>query len=160
MMFARSQSSFGGWLRALRIKRGIGQAELARRCGLPAPYFSAVERDRRPPPLAKTMEKIVTALNIDDEGRDAVLREASSARAQWVAARMGGDCPHDPETDAAIADDQLAALKCMVREASRSAHATGATVEVSFKQFRYVIRPGGAGNVDAANRGDAMSVNR
>ena len=159
MTFARPKS-FGKWLRDLRMKEGIGQAELSRRCGLPAPYFSGVERDRRPPPLSPTMEKIVTALNLDENGRDAALRQASSARAHWVAARMSGNSPNDPESDAAIAHDQLAALKCMVREASRSAHATGATVEVSFKQFRYVIRPGGAGHVDAANRGDALSVNR
>lgn len=160
MASQRSPNSFGYWLRQLRLGRGVGQAELARKCGLPAPYLSAVERDRRPPPRSGTMEKIASGLELGYADRADALAKAQRARGAWEVARQTDAATADEPPLDGLASDELAVLYRLVREASRSAKHTGRTVEVSFKHFRYVIGGDADGFAGQQPAFDVSTVNR
>ncbi len=132
---------FGEWLRDLRVRRGMGQAELARRCALAASYLSAVERSRRPPPMDNTIERIADGLALEGDEREAVLALARQARQRWSIDKSSEKPVEEWHLEELPGVDPLAALRCMLREAKRIAVEAGATVEVTSKQFRVVVRP-------------------
>jgi transcriptional regulator with XRE-family HTH domain len=58
------KTSFGTYIRSLRLLRGFGLRELARQLGISAPYLSDLEKDKRGAPpvdLVRTIEKILDA---------------------------------------------------------------------------------------------------
>ena len=59
------QGSFGLKLRELRIKRGVGLRELARRIGKSPGYLSDVENGRVPPPSETVILSIAISLGGD-----------------------------------------------------------------------------------------------
>lgn len=132
---------FGEWLRDLRVRRRVGQAELARRCALAASYLSAVERSRRPPPMDQTIERIADGLALEEGERGAVLAYARQARQRWSTDKSSQKPVDERHLDELPGVDPLAALRCMLREAKRIAVEAGATVEVTSNQFRVVVRP-------------------
>lgn len=142
-------SHFGDWLRDLRMRRQIAQAELARRCSLPASYLSAVERNRRPPPQRRTVERIAEGLALEPEERETALAHAQQARQRWSLARRARNVVGPAVFDEVPGVDPLDALRCMVREAKRVAVEAQATVEVTSKQFRVVVRPDGQPDTNA-----------
>lgn len=140
---------FGDWLRDLRMRRQISQADLARRCSLPASYLSAVERNRRPPPLTRSIKRIAEGLALGPGERETLLAQAQQARQHWSLARSARKAAPPEILDEVPGVDPLDALRCMVREAKKVAVEAQATVEVTSKQFRVVVRPDGQPDTDA-----------
>lgn len=77
-------STFGGFLRYLRIRTGLTQRELAVRVGYSEAQISRLEQDRRHPPRAVLLAKFVPALGIqgDSEARARLLDLAGSVPVQ------------------------------------------------------------------------------
>ncbi len=78
-----SESSFGDYIRALRVGENIGQRELARNIGISAAYLNDIEKSKRPAPRGE----IVTAM--------AEIFSASEERIFDLAALSKGDIPPD-----------------------------------------------------------------
>ena len=140
-MYADKSQQFGDWLRDARASRRINQAELARRCSLQASYLSAVERNRRPPPLARIVERIAAGIGLEPAEREATLEHAQHARRQWSSELNTRRTAEDRTCEGIRGIDPLVTFRCMLREAKRAAIETRATVEVASGHFRVVIRP-------------------
>ena len=56
-------AAFGRHLRAMRMREGLSQEEVAHRAGIHVTYLSGVERGRRNPSL-KTLYQIALALGV------------------------------------------------------------------------------------------------
>jgi len=61
------KTTFGAYLRSLRLSRGIGLRELARQLGISAPYLSDLEKDKRGAPPVDLVRTIVKILDGDSE---------------------------------------------------------------------------------------------
>jgi phosphoenolpyruvate phosphomutase len=61
------KTTFGAYLRSLRLSRGIGLRELARQLGISAPYLSDLEKDKRGAPTVDLVRAIVKILDADSE---------------------------------------------------------------------------------------------
>lgn len=141
-MLADNQcSQFGEWLRHLRTSRRMSQVELARRCAIQASYLSALERNRRPPPLACVVQRIADGIGLEPGERDAALAHARLARQQWSTAVKTRKTGAEGSYESIQGVDPLVTFRCMLREAKRAAIEARATVEVASGQFRVVVRP-------------------
>ena len=60
---------FGGMLRLFRTKKGMSLQEVARRCGISAPYLSDIERGCREPPHQELLEKLMDVLVLQEKTR-------------------------------------------------------------------------------------------
>lgn len=58
---------FGGYIRALRLSRNIGQRELARQLSMAPSYLNDIEYNRRKPPGKKTIQQIAEILEANLE---------------------------------------------------------------------------------------------
>jgi L-glutamine-phosphate cytidylyltransferase len=67
MTAQNSKTTFGAYIRGLRLSRGIGLRELARQLGISAPYLSDLEKDKRGAPRAEFVRSIVKILDADLE---------------------------------------------------------------------------------------------
>lgn len=76
-------SAFANALRRVRLERGVGQSELARRIGVKPPYLSALERMNRPAPELSFIERITHALHMQDAEAHALQMLATKARIEW-----------------------------------------------------------------------------
>lgn len=56
------RSQLGGWIRAVRMKQGLSQRELADRSGLSRSYVCDIERGRGTHPSVESLDKLATAL--------------------------------------------------------------------------------------------------
>ena len=61
------KNTFGSYIRACRIKAGIGQRELARKIGVSPSYLNDIEHSKRPSPSANFLNKMQYLLPIDVE---------------------------------------------------------------------------------------------
>jgi transcriptional regulator with XRE-family HTH domain/tetratricopeptide (TPR) repeat protein len=77
---------FGTLLRKLRLNRGLTQEELAHSAGLSVRAFGDIERGRTVP-HRDTVERLCTALGLDEESRQ---RLTALARAGWAAQQRSG----------------------------------------------------------------------
>ena len=59
--------TFGSYVRRLRIKRNIGQRELARAIGVSAPYLNDIEKSKRAAPRVDVINTLVQVLGADLE---------------------------------------------------------------------------------------------
>ena len=57
--------SFGSYLRELRLEKGIGQRELAKKIGIAASYLNDIEKEKRTAPKLNVIKKISAILDID-----------------------------------------------------------------------------------------------
>ena len=60
-------TTFGTYIRSLRLYRGFGLRELARQLGISAPYLSDLEKDKRGAPPVDLVRAIVKILDADSE---------------------------------------------------------------------------------------------
>jgi len=67
------KACFGATLYGYRSAAGLSQAELARRSGLSRSYVSEVENSKRPAPKAQTVQRISSALELDEGGAASLL---------------------------------------------------------------------------------------
>ena len=67
MTVQHKKTTFGAYLRSLRLSRGIGLRELARQLGISAPYLSDLEKDKRGAPTVDLVRTIVKILDGDSE---------------------------------------------------------------------------------------------
>ena len=56
---------FGPFIREKRIKKGLGQRELAVKIGVSASYLNDIEKDKRTAPKLNIIKKISSILSID-----------------------------------------------------------------------------------------------
>ena len=61
------QNLFGNYIRDLRIQRGIGQRELARKIEVSASYLNDIEKNKRPAPRSEIIKALAGILEADDE---------------------------------------------------------------------------------------------
>jgi len=61
------KNSFGPYIRACRIKAGIGQREFARKIGVSPSYLNDIEHSKRPSPRASFLNKMQDLLPVDHE---------------------------------------------------------------------------------------------
>jgi len=59
------EKKFGSLIRSIRIKKGIGQRELASKIGLSASYLNDIEKEKRTAPKLDIIKKISSVLTID-----------------------------------------------------------------------------------------------
>ena len=57
--------SFGSYLRELRLEKGIGQRELAKKIGIAASYLNDIEKEKRTAPKLNVIKKLSVILDID-----------------------------------------------------------------------------------------------
>ena len=67
MTVQHKKTTFGAYIRSLRLSRGIGLRELARQLGISAPYLSDLEKDKRGAPRPEFVRTIVKILDADSE---------------------------------------------------------------------------------------------
>jgi L-glutamine-phosphate cytidylyltransferase len=67
MTAQHKKTTFGAYIRSLRLSRGIGLRELARQLGISAPYLSDLEKDKRGAPRTELVRTIVKILDADSE---------------------------------------------------------------------------------------------
>ena len=67
MTVQHKKTTFGAYIRSLRLSRGIGLRELAKQLGISAPYLSDLEKDKRGAPRAEFVRTIVKILDADSE---------------------------------------------------------------------------------------------
>jgi len=74
--------SFAPYLKQARLRAGLTQLELARKCGLSSPYVTQLETRRMEPPTRKVCYCLARALGLDG---DEVWRQAFIARLErWL----------------------------------------------------------------------------
>ena len=56
---------FGNYIRNLRLKKKIGQRELARKIGVSASYLNDIEQNKRPSPRVEVLEALINVLEAD-----------------------------------------------------------------------------------------------
>ena len=56
---------FGNYIRNLRLKKQIGQRELARKIGVSASYLNDIEQNKRPSPRVEVLEALINVLEAD-----------------------------------------------------------------------------------------------
>ena len=61
------RTTFGSYIKSLRLSRGIGLRELARLLGISAPYLSDLEKDKRAAPGTVLVRHILKILDADSE---------------------------------------------------------------------------------------------
>lgn len=61
--------SFGDFLHAKRLEKGVSYRELADAIGITAPYLSDIEKNRRNAPPIDKLEKIATKLSLSEKDR-------------------------------------------------------------------------------------------
>ena len=61
------KTTFGTYIRSLRLHCGFGLRELARQLGISAPYLSDLERDKRSAPRGDLVRNIIKILDADSE---------------------------------------------------------------------------------------------
>ena len=57
---------FGNYIRNLRLKKQIGQRELARKIGVSASYLNDIEQNKRPSPRVEVLEALTDVLEADN----------------------------------------------------------------------------------------------
>ena len=67
MTCQHKKTSFGTYIRSLRLLRGFGLRELARQLGISAPYLSDLEKDKRGAPPVDLVRAIAKILDADSE---------------------------------------------------------------------------------------------
>lgn len=75
-------SPFARYLKALRIKRGFRQKELAYRLGYEPSYLSALERSMKGPPRQDFIQRLVLGLALDDSEQAELDRTLKASRRQ------------------------------------------------------------------------------
>jgi predicted ATPase/transcriptional regulator with XRE-family HTH domain len=78
--------TFGGLLRRYRLEAGLSQEALAERAGISPDAVAALERGRRNTPRPATLALLVDALNLQSEGRAALIAAATGATPEPVTA--------------------------------------------------------------------------
>ena len=61
----KTNELFGNYIRNLRLKKQIGQRELARKIGVSASYLNDIEQNKRPSPRVEVLEALTDALEAD-----------------------------------------------------------------------------------------------
>ena len=61
----KNSEIFGTYVRRLRVKKGIGQRELAKKINIAASYLNDIEKNKRTAPKNELLKKISTILEID-----------------------------------------------------------------------------------------------
>lgn len=87
-----SAGGFGAVLRALRERAGLTQEELAERAGLTSHAISALERGVRTRPYPHTIRSLVTALDLDEAARAALIGSVPP-RASSRTSQLNGAAP-------------------------------------------------------------------
>lgn len=72
--------TFGTNLYNLRIAKGFTQAHVAESAGISTGYYSAIESDKRLPPPAPTLARILIALECSDTETEALRALAATER--------------------------------------------------------------------------------
>ena len=67
MTVQNKKTTFGNYIRSLRLYRGFGLRELARQLGISAPYLSDLEKDKRGAPPVDLVRAIAKILDADSE---------------------------------------------------------------------------------------------
>jgi predicted ATPase/DNA-binding XRE family transcriptional regulator len=83
-------SSFGAYLKALRVTAGFTQEELATIAGLSVHAVSALERGERRRPHVDTVRALAGALNLEGEARDALVKAARTTDDDAAADELAG----------------------------------------------------------------------
>ena len=94
---SRSDDTFGAKLAALRLIRGLSQADLANTAHISTPYYSALENDSRLPPPKPTLMRIIIALRCSNSDSEALQQIAAFERG-----RSGQDAYLPEEAQALI----------------------------------------------------------
>jgi len=61
----KTNELFGNYIRNLRLKKQIGQRELARKIGVSASYLNDIEQNKRPSPRVEVLEALTDVLQAD-----------------------------------------------------------------------------------------------
>ena len=61
----KTNELFGNYIRNLRLKKQIGQRELARKIGVSASYLNDIEQNKRPSPRVEVLEALTDVLEAD-----------------------------------------------------------------------------------------------
>ena len=61
----KTNELFGNYIRHLRLKKQIGQRELARKIGVSASYLNDIEQNKRPSPRVEVLEALTDVLEAD-----------------------------------------------------------------------------------------------
>ena len=61
----KTKELFGNYIRHLRLKKQIGQRELARKIGVSASYLNDIEQNKRPSPRVEVLEALTDVLEAD-----------------------------------------------------------------------------------------------
>ena len=67
MTVKHKETTFGSYIKTLRLNRGLGLRELARQLGISAPYLSDLEKDKRAAPRMSLIRAIKKILAADSE---------------------------------------------------------------------------------------------
>ena len=67
MTVQNKKTTFGVYIRNLRLSREIGLRDLARQLGISAPYLSDLEKDKRGAPRPELVRTIAKILDADSE---------------------------------------------------------------------------------------------
>ena len=67
MIVQNKKTTFGVYIRNLRLSREIGLRDLARQLGISAPYLSDLEKDNRGAPRTELVRAIAKILDADSE---------------------------------------------------------------------------------------------
>lgn len=138
-------TSFGAWLRTLRIAANLSQVELAQRAGLSAKAIGALERGERRRPRPYTRRRLAAALGgREDEWRPLLSDGASPAPAPSPPPAELGRQPGPHERAAAwelyvelitrIAVAHLSSDRGLLREALDSLYSLFATARIILKR--------------------------
>ena len=73
---------FGAWVAARRSESGMTVRQLAKKCGLSAPYITTIERNTAEPPPLKTCKALARALGIS--GEEMWQRSFASRLRRWL----------------------------------------------------------------------------
>ena len=65
MPFNKKLNKFGTFIRELRLKKGIGQRNLAKKIGIAASYLNDIEKNKRAAPKINIINKLSTVLETD-----------------------------------------------------------------------------------------------
>ena len=61
----KTNELFGNYIRNLRLKKQIGQRELARKIGVSASYLNDIEQNKRPSPRVEVLKALTDVLDAD-----------------------------------------------------------------------------------------------
>ena len=62
---SNSSDTFGSYIRRLRIKKGLGQRELANKIGIAASYLNDIEKEKRSAPKQTVIKKLSSLLKVN-----------------------------------------------------------------------------------------------